>query len=714
MVGRLTRIGLPALVVAAVLFVQFSDPLFRARIRHNAFDQLQSLHPAAFRDELPVRVVAIDESSLRSIGQWPWSRTVMAQLVEQLAALGAGVVVFDLLFAEPDRTSPEQLAQAIPMPSELRALLGGLPANDAVLAESFGHVPVVLGFPLDVAPALATPAAKARFMAFGGDALDALPPHAGGVPNLTLLEKAAAGNGVISLPPDGDGVVRRMPLLFRVGDALYPGLGLESLRVALGLDNLGVAVASGESGGALEVPGILGVELGTEGFVPTAENGELWLHFRRFDPRRYLSAGDLLAGRVDGRQVEGHIVFIGATAKALGDTVYTPLGEAVPGVEAHLQMVERILEGDVLVSPSWENDFVVAVLLGAWALFAVMLARLRPLWSVLAAALSIGGLFLLSAWLFTGLGLLLDPVFPALAVGLLFTVMVAPRYVETEREQRWIRDAFSRYISPNRVKYLIENPLHLELGGSYRECSFVMSDLAGFTTLMERHEPAMLAGLLNDYLNGMIEIAFRHEGTLDRIVGDAVAVMFSAPVVQPDHAERAVACALEMDRFARRFCADQQAKGVPFGRTRLGVNTGTVLLGNFGGRVILDYRALGDAINTAARLETLNGQIGTHVCVSAATVAQCREFVGRPVAHFVLKGKSEPVEVFEPLTSEEMEQPCIRSYLAAYRQLEANAGEAPEAFARLHEQCPDDPLADFHARRLAAGEQGVRIELTRK
>jgi adenylate cyclase len=252
------------------------------------------------------------------------------------------------------------------------------------------------------------------------------------------------------------------------------------------------------------------------------------------------------------------------------------------------------------------------------------------------------------------------------------------------------------------------------LGGEYRECSFVMTDLAGFTSMMEKYEPAMLSSLLNEYLNSMIEIAFAHDGTLDRIVGDAVAVMFSAPVVQPDHAARAVRCALAMDKFANAFSQSQQARGVPFGRTRIGVNTGDVMVGNFGGKVMLDYRALGDAINTAARLETINGQLGTRMCISGSTVSQIENFRGRPGGRLVLKGKTVPITVYEPLTEEEDASERVAQYRVAYALMDAESPEAGEAFKLLSTQYPDDPLVNYHAKRYAAGDAGSLVVMSKK
>jgi adenylate cyclase len=506
--------------------------------------------------------------------------------------------------------------------------------------------------------------------------------------------------------------LRTVPLLYQIRQELYPGLSLEALRLYKGADKLTVHATSPKNVG--RVPGITDVGIGNNLTVPTMSDGRVWLHFRPLAPQRYVSAHDVLAGRVNAAQISGHIVFIGATSRMLGDTIYTPLDELVPGVEGHVQMVEQMLAGKMLLRPGWENDFLLGLLLVSWLLLWKILPRYRPVWSVSLGVVLVLGTFALSVWLFNNKQLLLDPVYPALSLGGLFILILVPRYLQTEREQRWIKNAFSRYVSPNRVTYLQANPQQLELGANYRECTFVMTDLEGFTPLMEKYAPEKLESLINEYLEGMIQIVFRHDGTLDRIVGDAVGVMFSAPVVQPDHAARALACALEMDVFAEQCRQRQLALGIPFGRTRIGVNTGTVLVGNFGGKTMLDYRALGDAINTAARLESINKQLGTRLCVSSTTVAQCKNFIGRPSGRLVLKGKTEAVSTFEPLSAEQSTQTHIIEYLAAYQLMEAELPEAKEAFNTLAQKYPQDPLVVYHAARLARGEHGSRVVMTNK
>lgn len=280
-----------------------------------------------------------------------------------------------------------------------------------------------------------------------------------------------------------------------------------------------------------------------------------------------------------------------------------------------------------------------------------------------------------------------------------------------ENKHEWIKDAFSAYVSPNLVEHLINNPNDLKLGGTRRECTFIFTDLVGFTTLVEQSDPSTLVTSLNEYFEGMIEIVFKHEGTVSKIVGDAIAVMFSAPVVQKDHAVRAVACALEMDQYAQQFALSKKEKGIDLGRTRIGVNTGNVIIGNIGGKNQLDYRALGDAINVAARLESANKQLGTRVCVSETTVAQCPDFVGRPIGSLLLKGKTKPVATYEPLTTDQMNSERVNGYSEAFQLMEKDALKAVVKLGEIVEKYPNDGLARYHLGRLKSGKSGTTIVL---
>ncbi len=275
------------------------------------------------------------------------------------------------------------------------------------------------------------------------------------------------------------------------------------------------------------------------------------------------------------------------------------------------------------------------------------------------------------------------------------------------------RERMSRYFSPNLVSRIIDEREHLNLNASRRELSFLFTDLAGFTPLVERLEVEIIMSVLNDYLEGMVDIAFKHGATVDKIVGDALHCIFGAPQQQQDHASAALACALEMNQFATEFALAKRADGIPLGATRFGVNTGIAVVGNFGSNKLFDYTAHGDAVNAAARLETANKQLGTRICISANAVERITGFLGRPVGRLLLKGRSEEMLAFEPLSREQYDSKMNQDYIKAFEMIDSNPDQAAEALNEIVEKNPgeDSHLPAFHLRRLREGETGTTIRI---
>ena len=271
--------------------------------------------------------------------------------------------------------------------------------------------------------------------------------------------------------------------------------------------------------------------------------------------------------------------------------------------------------------------------------------------------------------------------------------------------------SLSRYFSPNLAERLASDADSIDLGGQRREIATLFTDIASFTALVETLEPDVLGPLLNDYLTGMTDLVFAHDGTVAKIVGDALHVLFGAPGEQPDHASRAVDCALALDEYAQLFRERWRAKGIALGVTRIGVHAGSAIVGNFGGGRFFDYTAYGDTINIAARLEAANKQLGTRICVSATLAAKVKDFRGRPVGDLLLRGRTEALRAFEPLRAKEYEDPSTKSYLEAFAKLEVGDPGVMAAFAAYVGKCADDQLVSFHLKRLLNGATGTRIAM---
>jgi len=296
------------------------------------------------------------------------------------------------------------------------------------------------------------------------------------------------------------------------------------------------------------------------------------------------------------------------------------------------------------------------------------------------------------------------------------TIAKTIRHIQVLREARERQAAaerahasLSRYFSPNLAQRLAADSEALDLRGQRRQIATLFTDIAGFTTLVETLEPDVLGPLLNGYLVGMTDVVFAHDGTVAKIIGDAIHVLFSAPTEQPNHAERAVSCALALDSYAQVFRDRWRQNGIALGVTRIGVHAGPAIVGNFGGGRFFDYTAYGDTINVTARLETANKQLGTRICVSANLAKKVQEFRGRPVGDLVLRGKSEALRAFEPLSCEQCESDATDSYVHAFAKLEATDPSTIASFAAHVGKYPDDPLAGFHLKRLLNGATGTRI-----
>jgi adenylate cyclase len=298
------------------------------------------------------------------------------------------------------------------------------------------------------------------------------------------------------------------------------------------------------------------------------------------------------------------------------------------------------------------------------------------------------------------------------------TIAKTIQHIEAFREARRRQSeaerahaSLSRYFSPSLALRLAGDPDTIDLAGQRREITSLFTDVADFTTLVESLEPNVLGPLLNDYLTGMTDIVFKHDGTVAKIVGDALHVLFGAPGEQPDHADRAAACALELDQYAQAFRERWQKKGVNIGVTRVGAHSGPAIVGNFGGGRFFDYTAYGDTINVAARLETVNKQLGTRICVSGNLASRIDVFHGRPVGDLTVRGKTEAMRVFEPLTLDQHQNAATASYLKAFALLEAADSGALAAFAAHVGNHPNDPLANFHLKRLLNGARGTKLAM---
>jgi adenylate cyclase len=418
-------------------------------------------------------------------------------------------------------------------------------------------------------------------------------------------------------------------------------------------------------------------------------------------------------------KIAGKIVLIGADF-SLTDRHRTPFATMyagnqgiLPGIVIHAHSVDGLLTGRRPPGLGTVFDFCAAVFLAAIGAALGIATTSLPVRIVLGLAAAVvwwvGG-----GALFHYTGVMLTLVTPTIAMAGSMWGTEAVTGHEARKQKEYIQGVFSRYVSPKVVGELIRDPAKLSLEGERRAATFLFTDVAGFTTMSEAVTGSELARILNLYLDGMVRVIQQHDGLVDKFIGDAVFAIFNVPLDQPDHWERAVRCALDLDRFAEKFRAEQNAAGVPFGVTRIGVHSGMATVGNFGSHDKMEYTALGDAVNTASRLEGLNKYFGTRMCVSEATRAQCNDIPFRPMGMVIVKGKTQALGVFEPLSEERAASDYIKRYLHAYEHLEAGAEDTLALFEELYAENPYDGCVEIHLERLRAGTRSPEIAMTEK
>lgn len=393
--------------------------------------------------------------------------------------------------------------------------------------------------------------------------------------------------------------------------------------------------------------------------------------------------------------------------------IYADIRGTIPGIMIHAHALSQLLDRRASPYTNWEENSVIAFLC---ALVGGILGLLSY---HLAPRLVAGFVFLVLLWLcgaalFHYGGPMIGLLSPSLGFAIGFSVLDSLSGRDARKQRQFIQGAFSRYVSPKVVEQLIDDPEKMSLAGERREMTYLFTDIANFTTLSEGMESHELGHVLNAYLDGVTQIVLRYEGMVDKFIGDSVFAIFNAPVDLANHAARAVKCALDIDVFCNAFSEQQKAKNIDFGITRIGVHTGVAVVGNFGSSARFNYTAQGDAVNTASRLEGLNKYFGTHISVSGATREQCDGMAFRPVASVVLKGKTAPVEVWEPLQDGAVAQGYIDRYKEAFEALEQEKPEALALFEALSKEAPDDPCVALYVERLRDGVLGSDVQMKEK
>jgi len=667
-----------ALALVAVFILQLAEAAPTERVGQLIFDAYNRAAPREYKPA-PVRVVAIDEESIRKFGQWPWPRTEMARLVEALGEAGAAVIALDIVFSEADRTSPPHIARQLERTGtdrETRDALARLPDNDDILASAFARLPVVTGFFLTNDPHRVTARPKAGFAISGSPPGDAVPVYANAVLPLRVLAKAATGSGSLSLQGDSDGIIRKAPLIARQDEQVLPSLSLEAVRVAqdAGAILIKTGDGSGMLGGGNAQGDVVSIKVGTFD-VPTTASGALYMHYTAPQASRTIPAWKVLSGDLSPEQAEaafaGQIVFIGAGAIGLRDVVATPVQKRDLGVMVHAQAAEQMILGQFLTRPDWVKGLERALVL---VLGLALLILLPNLGAARGAALGVvlAGLTLTASWhAFSGHRFLLDPTFPILAILAVYGTLTVLTYYREEQRRSYIHRAFDRYLSPEQVKRIASDPGQLELGGEERQMTVLFCDIRNFSGISEKLHPQQIIAFLIAFLTPMCDILIDRRATIDKFIGDAILAFWNAPIDDPDQYEHAARAALAMVARLQELNRDMPGREgdawpgeVEIG---IGLNAGPCCVGNMGSAQRLSYSLIGDTVNLTSRLEGLTKLYGVPIAMGGALTAELPGFAVLGIDQVRVVGRETPEAVFALVGDEQLAtDPAFEAFRAAH------------------------------------------------
>jgi len=636
------------LVLLAVLIpIRIWDPYPLEELRLRGFDLYQNIKPRASAAN-PVVIVDIDESSVSTLGQWPWPRTVLVDLLTRIFEMQAVVVGFDVVFPEPDRASPREAVKHFRhIDQGMRELLAHLPGNDDLFAQAIGAGRVVLGQSGTHTIAMHAPGPhpETGVATLGADPGPYLIDFPHLLRNLPELEQAAAGRGLFSIRPERDGIVRRIPIVMRADGKIVPSLALDMLRVATGSG--AILIRTDEAG--IRSVAVAGLEL------PTDQNGRVWVYFGPHNPATYVSAKDVLEGNAASDKFDGKLALIGASAIGLADIKTTPVSTAIPGVGVHAQLLESALTDTLLSRP---NYAIAIEMLGATAAGS-MLALVAPFASaltLLAIALGSAAVFVAGSWLaFNNFQMLFDATFPLTVILSVSVSLIMIGYFREQLDRRRIRSAFSHYLSPNLVERLAKSPKQLVLGGEERVMTVLFSDVRSFTTISETYKdnPQGLTRLMNRFLTPVTNAIITRNGTIDKYIGDAVMAFWNAPLDNPDHEADACHAALDMldrvDALNNELEREASAGGTRFVPIKIGIgiNAGRCTVGNMGSDLRFQYTVMGDSVNLASRLEGQTKGYGLSIIIGSRTAAAVSgQFALLEIDRIQVKGKTEPELIY--------------------------------------------------------------------
>ena len=637
------------LLIFAILvsFLPILNPLqIFSNLQNYSFDTLQRLLPREVYAEDPVVIIDIDDRSLAEIGQWPWSRNQLAKLVNQ--AYAAAALGFDILFAESDRTNPQNFISSYPLNEDLKKELSALPSNDELFSQAIAnHGTVVLGQALNNKNNIKPSKTKFGLVTQGDDPKQFIRNYLGAQNNIKLLDDSASGIGSMSIG-NNDAIVRQLPTFERVDDQLVPSLALEMTRVAVGASTFQIKSSNASSEEAYGTQtGINNIKLGPL-TIPTTPEGNVWVYFAPTKNIPTVSAGDVISGLIPPEFFEGKIALVGTSAAGLLDLRSTPTEKNIPGVTIIAQFIQQIFANEFLQRPDWlfGAEFLAGLVLAV--LITLSIQALGPIGGLSVLIIGSGGIMGSSYYFFKSKLFLVDPISPLIIALSVYVAVTFFNFLFTELERSRVRGAFAQYLSPEMVNRLAESSESLVLGGERKEMTFLFSDIRGFTKISEQYkdDPEALTQLINQLLTVLSNAILEHGGTIDKYMGDCIMAFWNAPTDQENHRQLAIQAAHTMNEALDAFNLEVEGNLDFKLEIGIGINSGNCIVGNMGSDKRFDYTVLGDAVNLASRLESQSSNYGLHMIVGENTYMDDSAFTMIEIDKIAVKGKSSAETIF--------------------------------------------------------------------
>ena len=649
---KFSRFGLMGFAIL-VSFLPIFNPLqIFTSLQNYSFDSFQRILPREVYSEDPVVIIDIDDRSLASVGQWPWSRDQLANLTNQ--AYAAAALGFDIMFAESDRTNPQNLITSYSLNETLAKELSALPSNDELFAEAINnHGTVVLGQALNNKDNKKPFEAKFGLVTQGDEPKQFITNYLGAQNNIQLLNKSAAGIGSMSIG-NNEAIVRQLPTFERVENQLVPSLALEMTRVAVGASTFQIKSSNASSEEAFGAQtGINHIKLGPL-TIPTTPEGNVWVYYTPTKNIPAVSAADVISGAIPPEFFEGKVALVGTSAAGLLDLRSTPTEKNIPGVTIIAQFIQQIFANEFLQRPDWLFGAEFLAGLSLAVLITLSIQALGPIGGLSVLVVGSGGIVTASYYFFKSKLFLVDPISPLIISLSVYIAVTFFNFLFTELERSRVRGAFSQYLSPEMVNRLAESSESLVLGGERKEMTFLFSDIRGFTKISEQYkdDPEALTQLINQLLTVLSNAILDHGGTIDKYMGDCIMAFWNAPTDQQDHRQLAIQAAHSMNEALDQFNNEAKVELDFKLEIGIGINSGNCIVGNMGSDKRFDYTVLGDAVNLASRLESQSSNYGLHMILGENTYINDSPFTIIEIDKIAVKGKSNAETIYTCLKPE--------------------------------------------------------------